>query len=69
MQFINQISKIFAICSVIAYQDTDNEIHVAGNDIENLLFYKDIDANVIYFYMKHLEQKGGMKNLFFRSEA
>jgi len=61
MQFINKNSKIFATCSAIASQDADNEIHVAENDIEDLMFYKDIDANIIHFYMKRLEQKGGMK--------
>ena len=47
----------------------DNEIHVTGNDIEDLLFKKDIDANVIHFCIKHLEQKGCLNSLFFRSEA
>ena len=60
---------MFIFCSAIAYQDPDNVMHIAGYDIEGLFFKKDLDVNVIHFYMKHLKNKGGLKSLFFRSEA
>ena len=33
------------------------------------MFSKDLDSNVIHFYMQHLEKREGLKSIFFRSEA
>ena len=54
IQFINQTSKIFAICSAITYQNSENDLHITENEVENILFEQYIDANVLHFYMKHL---------------
>jgi len=42
---------------------------ITRNDIEDLMFSRDLDANIIHFYMKHIEKGEGLKSIFFRSEA
>ena len=41
----------------------------ASNDIDDLMFSRDLDANIIHFYMQHLEKGKGLKSIFFQSEA
>ena len=65
---IQELTLIF-FGSAIAYQDPDNGIIIAKNDREDLMFSKDLYANIIHFYMKNLEKRGGLKSIFFRSEA
>jgi len=55
---------MFVFCSAIIYHGPDNALHIGKNNIEDLLFKKDLDSNVIHFYMKHLENKGGLKRFF-----
>ena len=33
------------------------------------MFSRDLDANIIHFYMKYLEKKGGLKIKIFQNEA